>query len=167
MATQHRSHATISGEDLYRRVIETARSGKRLPAGALLDADNYSDFIRAVTNANNMDGNTAAVVRRYLGLAHSVQLDPVQEYDRFYHRLFNIPHPLTTIQKPHRDRREDPQRPTRPLPLPAAHPPLERENSCQLPARLVRQVPEDNGRFATLHSGFQHAEERDRTGRQD
>lgn len=91
MATQHRSHATISGEDLYRRVIETARSGKRLPAGALLDADNYSDFIRAVTNANNMDGNTAAVVRRYLGLAHSVQLDPVQEYDRFYHRLFNIP----------------------------------------------------------------------------
>ena len=70
MATQRRHHATISGEDLYRRVIETARSGKRLPAGALLDADNYSDVIRAMTNANNMDDNTAAVVRRYLGLAH-------------------------------------------------------------------------------------------------
>lgn len=91
MATQHRTHATISGEDLYRRVIEAAQSGKRLPAGALLDADNYADFIRAMTNANNMDDNTAAVVRRYLGLAHSVQLDPVQDYDRFYHRLFNIP----------------------------------------------------------------------------
>ena len=90
MATQHRSHATISGEDLYRRVIETARSGKRLPAGALLDADNYADFIRAVTNANNMDDNTAAVVRRYLGLAHSHQLMPVHDDDRF-HRLFNTP----------------------------------------------------------------------------
>lgn len=55
MATQRRHHATISGEDLYRRVIETAQSGKRLPAGALLDADNYSDFIRAVTNARGVD----------------------------------------------------------------------------------------------------------------
>lgn len=91
MTTQRRHYATISGEDLYRRVIEADRSGKRLPAGALLDADNYSDFIRAVTNTNNMDDNTAAAVRRYLGLAHSVQLDPVQDYDRFYHRLFNIP----------------------------------------------------------------------------
>lgn len=91
MTTQHRHYATISGEDLYRRVIEAAQTGKRLPAGALLDADNYADFIRAITNANNMDDNTAATVRRYLGLAHSVQLDPVQDYDRFYHRLFNIP----------------------------------------------------------------------------
>lgn len=91
MTTQRRHHAPISGEDLYRRVIEAAQSGKRLPAGALLDADNYADFIRAATNANGMDDNTAAVVRRYLGLAHSVQLDPVQDYDRFYHRLFNTP----------------------------------------------------------------------------
>lgn len=91
MTTQRRHHAPISGEDLYRRVIEAAQSGKRLPAGALLDADNYADFIRAMTNANGMDDNTAAVVRRYLGLAHSVQLDPVQDYDRFYHRLFNTP----------------------------------------------------------------------------
>jgi hypothetical protein len=88
--TQHRSHATISGEDLYRRVIEAARSSKRLPAGALLDADNYADFIRAVTNTNGMDDNTAATVRRYLGLAHSAQLMPVQDEDRF-RRLFNTP----------------------------------------------------------------------------
>lgn len=90
MATQHRSHATISGEDLYRRVIETARSGKRLPAGALLDADNYSDFIRAMTNDASMDDNTAAALRRYLGLAHSAQLMPVQDEDRF-RRLLNNP----------------------------------------------------------------------------
>ena len=56
MTTQRRHHAPISGEDLYRRVIEAAQSGKRLPAGALLDADNYADFIRAMTNANGMDG---------------------------------------------------------------------------------------------------------------
>ena len=66
VTTQHRHYATISGEDLYRRVIETAQSGKRLPAGALLDADNYSDFIRAMTNSNNMDDNTAAALHRYL-----------------------------------------------------------------------------------------------------
>lgn len=91
MTTQRRHHATISGEDLYRRVIETARSGKRLPAGSLLDADNYDEFRTIMVNDNGVDDNTSATVRRYLGLAHSVQLDPVQDYDRFYHRLFNIP----------------------------------------------------------------------------
>ena len=55
MTTQRRHHATISGEDLYRRVIETARSGKRLPAGALLTADNYADFISSMTNARGVD----------------------------------------------------------------------------------------------------------------
>lgn len=90
MVTQRRHYATISGEDLYRRVIEAARSGKRLPAGALLDADNYADFIRAMTNDASMDDNTVAVVRRYLGLAHSAQLMPVQDEDRF-RRLLNNP----------------------------------------------------------------------------
>lgn len=91
MTTQRRHHATISGEDLYRRVIEAAQSGKRLPAGALLDADNYDEFRTIMVSDNGVDDNTSATVRRYLGLAHSVQLDPVQDYDRFYHRLFNIP----------------------------------------------------------------------------
>lgn len=65
MTTQRRHHATISGEDLYRRVIETAQSGKRLPAGALLTADNYSDFISSMTNARGVDDNTAAALLRY------------------------------------------------------------------------------------------------------
>lgn len=90
MTTQRRHHVTISGEDLYRRVIEAAQSGKRLPAGALLDADNYADFIRSMTNARGVDDNTAAALHRYLELAHSAQLMPVQDEDRF-RRLFNTP----------------------------------------------------------------------------
>lgn len=89
MATQRRHHYAVSGIDLYRRVIEAAQTGKRLPAGALLTADNYDDFRTMMVNTD-LDDTTAAVVRRYLGLAHSHQLMPVHDDDRF-HRLFNTP----------------------------------------------------------------------------
>lgn len=89
MATQRRHHYAVSGIDLYRRVIEAAQTGKRIPAGALLTADNYDDFRTMMVNTD-LDDTTAAVVRRYLGLAHSHQLMPVHDDDRF-HRLFNTP----------------------------------------------------------------------------